>query len=63
MLRPALKHGLEAAVVLILAVIALFGVGAMRLAQGPISADFLKPMIISGLERQVKGGHAQLGHV
>ena len=63
MLRPALKHGLEAAVVLILAVIALFGVGAMRLAQGPISADFIKPMIISGLERQVKGGHAQLGHV
>ena len=63
MLRPALKHGLEAAVVLTLALIALFGVGAIRLAQGPISADFLKPVIISGLERQFKGGQAQLGHV
>ena len=63
MLRPALKHGLEAAVVLILAMIALFGLAAVRLAQGPISADFLRPMIISGLERQVKGGQARLGHV
>ncbi|MEY4255384.1 MAG: hypothetical protein RLZZ141_611 [Pseudomonadota bacterium] len=63
MLRPALKHGLEATVVLILAIIALFGLGAARLSQGPIAADFLKPMIIGGLERQVKGGQAQLGHV
>jgi hypothetical protein len=63
LLRPALKHGLEAAVVLILAMIALFGVAALRLAQGPISADFLRPMIVSGLERQVKGGQAKLGHV
>jgi hypothetical protein len=63
LLRPALKHGLEAAVVLILAIIALFGLGAARLSQGPIPADFLKPMIIGGLERQVKGGQAQLGHV
>jgi len=63
LLRPALKHGLEAAVVLILAMIALFGAGAMRLAQGPVRADFLKPMIIGSLERQVRGGHAQLGDV
>ncbi|MEY4250784.1 MAG: hypothetical protein RJA87_2417 [Pseudomonadota bacterium] len=63
MLRPALKHGLEAAVVLILAIIALFGVSTWRLSQGPISADFLRPMIIAGLEQQVPGGQAQLGHV
>jgi Protein of unknown function len=63
LLRPALKHGLEAAVVLILAIIALFGVGSWRLSQGPLAADFLRPMIIQGLERQVKGGQAQLGHV
>lgn len=63
MLRPALKHGLEAAVVLILAIIALFGVASWRLSQGPLAADFLRPLIIQGLERQVKGGDAQLGHV
>ncbi len=63
MLRPALKHGLEAAVVLILAIIALFGVSAWRLSQGPIPADFLRSMITGGLERQVKGGRAQVGHV
>ena len=63
MLRPALKHAVELALLLILAATALFGVAAWRLSRGEISADFLQEMVIQGLEQQVPGGQAGVGHI
>ena len=63
MLRPALKHALEIAVLLVLAITALFGVAAWRLSQGEISADFLRDPIVRGLEQQVPGGHGGVNHI
>ncbi len=63
MLRPALKHALEIAVLLVLAITALFGVAAWRLSQGEISADFLREPLVRGLEQQVPGGHGGVNHI
>jgi hypothetical protein len=54
---------LETAVVLIVAITALFGVAAWRLSHGPIAADFLRPTLIDGLSRQVGGGKASVNHI
>ena len=63
MLRPALKHAVELALLLVLAVTALFGFAAWRLSRGEISADFLRDAFVEGLERQVPGSHGGVNHI
>jgi hypothetical protein len=63
LLRPALKHAVELALLLVLAATALFGFAAWRLSRGEISADFLRDAFVQGLERQVAGGHGGVNHI
>lgn len=61
MVKPALKHTLEALLVLVGVVVALAAALALRLAHGPIALPGLRPAVEHALAKQVEGGKARVG--
>jgi hypothetical protein len=61
MVKPALRHTLEAVLVLIGVAAALAAALGLRLSQGPIALPGLKPAVEHFLSGQVEGGKAVVG--
>lgn len=61
MVKPALKHTLEAVLVLIGVVVVVAAALVLRLSRGPIELPGLRPAVEHALAKQVDGGKASVG--